>query len=465
MNFFSIEFTLLFLLFLTIYWSIRDVKYQNISILIFNYTLIIVLGNLYVALALLLYSICIHFFALWIATSKKRFILLLSVALAILNLCFFKYFLSIKNFFEIIFKDIGFNDNQIEILMPLGISFYTFASITYLKWVYDGRIKNSIFNKNLQSFECLASYLSFFPTFISGPIMRAEYFFTQFEKPRIWQPQNTGLILILLLFGIFKKIIIANYAGIYTTEIFKDPYSFNTIELLLAIYGYSLQIYCDFSGYVNLVSAFALMIGFTLPPNFNMPYIAKNLKDFWSRWHISLSTFIRDFIYIPLGGNKKGFFYTQIFVLISFGISGIWHGNTLNFLIWGLLHGCGIIIVNILQRLKISFSFLPLFSKLITFNFVTFCWIFFYYPDLSQSLDFIRALKSNIPISTENIILLCLTFTIFFIYQFSIHLEDFCITLFKKIPNIMKPLWLALLLIIIFSIMPSGIPNFIYAGF
>lgn len=465
MNFFSIEFTLLFLLFLTIYWSIKDIKYQNMAILVFNYTLIFILGNFYVALVLLLYSICIHFFALWIATSKKRFILLLSIALAVLNLCFFKYFPSIKNFFEIIFKDIGFNDNQIEILMPLGISFYTFASITYLKWVYDGRIQNSVFNKNLQSFEHLASYLSFFPTFISGPIMRAEYFFAQFEKPRIWQPQNTGLIFILLLFGIFKKIIIANYAGIYTTEIFKDPYSFNAIELLLAIYGYSLQIYCDFSGYVNLVSAFALMIGFTLPPNFNMPYTAKNLKDFWSRWHISLSTFIRDFIYIPLGGNKKGFFYTQIFVLISFGISGIWHGNTLNFLIWGLLHGCGIIIVNILQRLKISFSFLPLFSKLITFNFVTFCWIFFYYPDLSQSLDFIKAFKSNVPISPENIILLYLAFVIFFIYQFSIHLESFCITLFKKIPNTMKPLWLALLLIVIFSIMPSGIPNFIYAGF
>lgn len=465
MNFFSIEFTLLFLLFLTIYWSIKDIKYQNMAILVFNYTLIVVLGNFYVALVLLLYSICIHFFALWIATSKKRFILLLSIALAVLNLCFFKYFPSIKNFFEIIFKDIGFNDNQIEILMPLGISFYTFASITYLKWVYDGRIQNSVFNKNLQSFEYLASYLSFFPTFISGPIMRAEYFFAQFEKPRIWQPQNTGLIFILLLFGIFKKIIIANYAGIYTTEIFKDPYSFNAIELLLAIYGYSLQIYCDFSGYVNLVSAFALMIGFTLPPNFNMPYTAKNLKDFWSRWHISLSTFIRDFIYIPLGGNKKGFFYTQIFVLISFGISGIWHGNTLNFLIWGLLHGCGIIIVNILQRLKISFSFLPLFSKLITFNFVTFCWIFFYYPDLSQSLDFIKAFKSNVPISPENIILLCLAFVIFFIYQFSIYLESFCITLFKKIPNAMKPLWLALLLIVIFSIMPSGIPNFIYASF
>lgn len=465
MNFFSIEFTLLFLLFLTIYWSIKDIKYQNMAILVFNYTLIVVLGNFYVALVLLIYSICIHFFALWIATSKKRFILLLSIALAVLNLCFFKYFPSIKNFFEIIFKDIGFNDNQIEILMPLGISFYTFASITYLKWVYDGRIQNSVFNKNLQSFEYLASYLSFFPTFISGPIMRAEDFFAQFEKPRIWQPQNTGLIFILLLFGIFKKIIIANYAGIYTTEIFKDPYSFNAIELLLAIYGYSLQIYCDFSGYVNLVSAFALMIGFTLPPNFNMPYTAKNLKDFWSRWHISLSTFIRDFIYIPLGGNKKGFFYTQIFVLISFGISGIWHGNTLNFLIWGLLHGCGIIIVNILQRLKISFSFLPLFSKLITFNFVTFCWIFFYYPDLSQSLDFIKAFKSNVPISPENIILLCLAFVIFFIYQFSIHLESFCITLFKKIPNAMKPLWLALLLIVIFSIMPSGIPNFIYASF
>lgn len=465
MNFFSIEFSLLFLSFLAIYWSLKNYKQQNLLILLFNYTLILVLGNSYVALVLLFYSIFIHFSALAIASYQKRFLLFASIAISVLFLCFFKYYSSIKDFVIVLFGFIGFKETQVDILMPFGISFYTFASITYLKWVYDGRIQGSAFNKNLQSFESVATYLSFFPTFISGPIMRADFFFYQFEKKRTWIPENTNLIFVLLIFGITKKIIFASYLDIYVTEILKNPHNFNPIELLLGIYGYSMQIYCDFSGYVNLVCAFALMIGFDLPTNFNMPYIAKNLKDFWSRWHISLSTFIRDYIYIPLGGNKKGFFKTQIFVLISFCISGVWHGNTLNFLIWGGLHGIGIIIVNCMQRFSISFHKIPLLSKLITFNFVTFCWIFFYYQDFSQSLDFFYAFDNDLPITQTNIILLCLGFFIFFAYQFCIDLDKFYISHLKKIPNIIKPFYLILILAFIFSVMPSGIPNFIYADF
>ncbi|WP_104697304.1 MULTISPECIES: MBOAT family O-acyltransferase [unclassified Helicobacter] len=465
MNFFSIEFSLLFLCFLAIYWSLKNYKHQNLLILAFNYTLITALGNFYIALVLLFYTIFIHFSALAIASYQKRFLFLGSIAFAVLFLCFFKYYSSIKDFAIVFFSFMGFKDSQIDILMPFGISFYTFASITYLKWVYDGKIQGSAFNKNLQSFEDLATYLSFFPTFISGPIMRADFFFGQFEKIRVWKPENVNLIFMLLIFGIIKKIIIASYLDIYVTEILKNPSSFNMIELLLGIYGYSIQIYCDFSGYVNLVCAFALMIGFKLPMNFNMPYIAKNLKDFWARWHISLSTFIRDYIYIPLGGNKKGFFKTQLFVLISFCISGIWHGNTINFLVWGGLHGMGVIVVNCMQKFSINFHKIPLLSKLITFNFVTFCWIFFYYQDFSQSLDFIYAFNNHLPITQTNIILLLAGFIIFVAYQFCINLDKLFVLHLGKIPNIIKPLYLIILLAVIFSIMPNGIPNFIYADF
>ncbi len=347
--------------------------------------------------------------------------------------------------------------------MPIGISFYTFSSITYLKWIYDGRKHPS--NPHLQSFESLAAYLSFFPTFISGPIMRAEFFFEQFNRPRYWDYRHANGIFVLLLFGIIKKVLLANYAGIYASEILKDPNSFNPIELLLGIYGYSIQIYCDFSGYVNLVCAFALMMGFMLPANFNMPYSAKNLKDFWNRWHISLSTFIRDFIYIPLGGNKKGFFLAQIFVMISFILSGIWHGNTINFLIWGLLHGFGIVILNILSHYHIHFQKIPMLSKTITFHFVTFCWIFFYYENFEDSMLFLHAFHNPIEIKQQEVILLIIGCFCFLIYQFCAGLQNFCIALLYRIPNLLKPFLFAIFLTIIFSIMPNGIPNFIYANF
>ena len=293
--------------------------------------------------------------------------------------------------------------------------------------------------------------------------MRADFFFEQFNQKRHWQNQNVNLIFTLALFGITKKILLANYLGIYVAKILDDPSSFDATTLLLGIYGYSAQIYFDFSGYVNLVCAFALMMGFRLPPNFNMPYTAKNLKDFWARWHISLSTFIRDFIYIPLGGNKKGFFLTQIFVLIAFTLSGLWHGNTLNFLIWGALHGVGTIILNLLARFHISLQRIPLLSKLITFNFVTFCWVFFYYPEFSQSLDFLSALLT--PSQSAQILPLLAVLGIFVLYQLCAPLQGLCVLGLARTPTLLKPLVLALVLLVIFATMPNGIPNFIYAGF
>ena len=463
MNFFSLEFALLFFGFLAIYWNLKNHTLQNAFILFFNYGLLLTLGNLYLTLVLLCYTIAIHFCALYITHSQKRFALLAAIALALLNLCFFKYYPSIKEFFGGLLGAFGFSTSQVEILMPLGISFYTFSSITYLRWVYEGRQANSVFNPNLQSFESLATYLSFFPTFVAGPIMRADFFFEQFNQKRHWQNQNVNLIFTLALFGITKKILLANYLGIYVAKILDDPSSFDATTLLLGIYGYSAQIYFDFSGYVNLVCAFALMMGFRLPPNFNMPYTAKNLKDFWARWHISLSTFIRDFIYIPLGGNKKGFFLTQIFVLIAFTLSGLWHGNTLNFLIWGALHGVGIIILNLLARFHISLQRIPLLSKLITFNFVTFCWVFFYYPEFSQSLDFLSALLT--PPQSAQILPLLAVLGIFVLYQLCAPLQGICVLGLARTPTLLKPLVLALVLLVIFATMPNGIPNFIYAGF
>lgn len=463
MNFFSLEFGLLFIIFLPIYWGIKNLSVQNFSILFFNYLLIFTLGSPYIAITLLFYTIFIHFAALYIAYKKTKFALLSSISLALCNLCFFKYYSSIKIFFSEILQSLGLSPMASEVLMPLGISFYTFASITYLYSIYQAREEKQ--NTNLQSFEFLATYLSFFPTFVAGPIMRAEFFFSQLHKKRIFDSSFMPIIFALLLFGIIKKVIIANYAGIYTGPILSDPTHQNSISLLLGIYGYALQIYCDFSGYVNLVTAFGLMIGFKLPLNFNMPYIARNLKDFWARWHISLSNFIRDFIYIPLGGNKKGFLSTQIFVLISFGLSGIWHGNTANFLIWGLLHGIGIVFINMLKVCNINFKKVPLLPKFLTFHYVCFCWIFFYYSELEEALTYLHTLIFHFSLSSNDWGILILVWLIFTLYQFCVGFFELSVKIIAKIPSFLMPIIMALLAMGIFSIMPNGIPNFIYAGF
>lgn len=463
MNYFSIEFSFIFLAFLLIYWNVKNLITQNAFLLLFNYAIILSFGGVNVAVTLLCYTIFIHFCALFIDKNKTKFFLLLCISFAILNLCFFKYYADIKDFLENILALIGIKlSHQTNIIMPLGISFYTFASITYLKAVYDN--KDKAFNMHLESFGNLATYLSFFPTFVAGPIMRSEFFFEQIRVKRSWNPSSIDLIFVLLLFGIVKKILIASHIENYTAPILQNPADYNFAELLLGIYGYAIQIYCDFSGYINLVTAFALMIGFQLPPNFNMPYTARNLKEFWNRWHISLSTFIKDFIYIPLGGNKKGFLLTQVFVLISFGLSGIWHGNTINFLIWGLLHGFGLIFLNTLKALNISFTNVPLLPKLLTFNYVTFCWIFFYYPDFSSAMFFLESLTKSLPIGNEAYLLL-LGFFIFIFYQFADNLLTNCVKLLAKIPNLFKPFVIAIILICIFIYMPDGIPNFIYASF
>ncbi len=456
MIYFTLEFAIVLLIFLCIYWYFKNKNIaQNILLLAFNY-LILLLINPYFALVVVIYTIVIYLMSRLICKYSNNIIISLCLSVVVLNLSFFKYFDEVKDFFDFIFIAMGFNAIQNNITFPLGISFYTFASITYLCYVYK--------NKKIESFFSLAIFLSFFPTFISGPIMRSEFFFAQLHKKRYFG--NINMIFVLILFGIIKKVFIANYLQIYSDSILQNPSDYSSMSLLLGIYAYSVRLYCDFSGYVDLVCAFALMIGFTLPINFNMPYMANNIKEFWSRWHISLSNFIRDYIYIPLGGNRKGFFLTQVFVLISFILSGIWHGNTFNFFIWGFLHGAGIICFNCFKALNLRIN-IPYVSMTLTFNFVAFTWIFFYYQMIDDSILYLQLLISNIatPLQDYEIIAFICCCLVFYCYPLLVNIKKKCAFLLCKIPYILKPFVISTLLIIIIGLSPSGIPNFIYAGF
>lgn len=484
LSFFSIEFSLLLLAFFILYWLLPSYKIQNFALLAFNY-LIIYCFSPYFAFIVFAFTCFIYCLALFIDSVRTRFIFLACVCLAIVFLCFFKYYAYIKDEFDWILHVLGLEFLQVDIIFPLGISFYTFASITYLRAVYEGGksdVKDPHYeegNPALEGFIPLATYLSFFATFLAGPIMRSQFFFTQYHTKRYFGDSN--LIITLILFAIIKKALIANYLQIYSQPILSEPSAYHSLELLCAISAYSVQLYCDFSGYVNLVCAFGLMLGFSLPQNFNMPYAARNIKDFWNRWHISLSTFIRDYIYIPLGGNRRGFVLTQIFVLIAFGLSGLWHGNTATYLIWGLLHGLGLIWLNALKALDINLSESSavgaFISSCITFIFVCFCWIFFYYHSLEEVGEYFNALWHNFGTQANfktngvgNAPLyvwwwFVIGFALFMLYPLMRTGIELCTQVLSHIHWILKPFVLAVILTLLVGFMPSGIPNFIYASF
>ncbi|WP_337190735.1 MBOAT family O-acyltransferase [Helicobacter saguini] len=456
--YFSPEFAIVLLIFVCAYWWIfrhYGVKAQNSSILIFNYVILIWI-NPYFALVVGLYTLVIYLFSRLLYRFDYGIILLFCVSILVLILSFFKYFSSIKDSVIAIFAFVGLDFLADFIIFPLGISFYTFASITYLSEVYK--------NRKLENLKDLATYLSFFPTFISGPIMKSSFFFTQLHEYRIFSKME--LIFVLIIFGLTKKVLFASYLQGFSDNILQNPADFSVISLLLGIYAYGLRLYCDFSGYVDLVSAFALMLGFHLPQNFNMPYAARNIRDFWGRWHITLSHFIRDFIYIPLGGNKRGFFLTQVFILISFAISGIWHGNSLNFLIWGLLHGVGLVVFNIFRFYKFSIS-LPYLSSFLTINFVMFAWVFFYFESFSDAIFYLESFYFNVamPVSDNEVTILLILILAFLLYPFLKDIERKISIFLTKIPFIIQPFIFSFFLILIIGFSPSGIPNFIYAGF
>ncbi|MDE5774246.1 MAG: MBOAT family protein [Muribaculaceae bacterium] len=223
------------------------------------------------------------------------------------------------------------NFQPLDIILPVGISFYTFQSISYVVDVYKQRIRPT------RSWLDYLFFLSFFPALVAGPIVRADYFLPQLEKNT---PATRGNIyggLWLIIIGIVKKALIADYISQFNDLIFNDPSFYTGVQTLMGVLGYTMQIYCDFSGYSDMAIGLALMMGFKLGINFNSPYQSRNLTEFWRRWHISLSSWLRDYVYIPLGGNRKGTFRTYLNNFLTMLIGGLWHGADWKFVFRGAM--------------------------------------------------------------------------------------------------------------------------------
>lgn len=343
-------------------------------------------------------TIIIDYFAgLWIERSsgpKRKTLLILSLISNIGFLSYFKYF----NFFNanltLLLNHFGmenpFHDFKGE--LPIGLSFHTFQAMAYTIEVY--RRKQTA----EKDFSIYSLYVLFYPQLVAGPIERPQNILPQMHEKKAYDFENIKDGLMRIAWGLFKKVVIADRLALYVDPIYNNPTDHNPLTLLIATFFYTFQIYCDFSGYSDIAIGCAKVMGFKFMENFNAPYFSKSIAEFWSRWHISLSTWFRDYLYIPMGGNRVSELRNYFNLFFVFLLSGLWHGASWNFVIWGAIHGFLMIFQRFGERhfkKKLSASFLAnTFKLVITFVMVMLAWIFFRAAGLTKALFILKSILS-----------------------------------------------------------------------
>lgn len=319
---------------------------------------------------------------------KRKLWVVVSLCVNLGLLCYFKY----TNFLLECWASLtGGSFSMLDIFLPVGISFFTFQSLSYTIDVYRREIKPLT---NLLDY---AFYVSFFPQLVAGPIVRARDFIPQIRRPLFVSDEMFGRGIFLIVSGLFKKAVISDYISVnFVERIFDNPTLYSGVENLMGVYGYALQIYCDFSGYSDMAIGIALLLGFHFNINFDSPYKSASVTEFWRRWHISLSSWLRDYLYISLGGNRKGKVRQYVNLIITMFLGGLWHGASWNFVLWGVLHGVALAVHKFWMSLtgrkkgEQSHGIRRFFGVVVTFHFVCFCWIFFRNADFATSVDMLR---------------------------------------------------------------------------
>ena len=323
---------------------------------------------------------------------KKKLSLLLGIIINVGILVIFKYANFLLNNLKTVLGMVGFSIDifYLNIFLPVGISFYIFQALGYLIDVYRGDIKAE---KNFLQY---ALFVSFFPQLVAGPIERSKNLLPQIKNisKSSFNYENFKKGILFILWGFFQKLVIADRIAIIVNNVISNYTKYGFIELLLAIVLFAFQIYCDFGGYTLIAKGTAKIMGIDLMDNFKQPYFAKNIKEFWRRWHISLTTWFTDYIYIPLGGNKKGKYRKYLNITIVFVISGFWHGASWNFVIWGLIHAILLIFYDIFNTRENKKVYLGNIKKIVSifinFLIVDFAWIFFVSSGLIHVLNIFR---------------------------------------------------------------------------
>ena len=390
-------FWVLFLIFLPVYALLRSRRLQMV--------VYVVAFSLY-----FYYKSSAWFFMLLIITSvldwclsrimsdtrklwKRRLCLWLSIGMSLSILGFFKY----ANFFLWNWNQmVEGNFQPLDIILPVGISFYTFQSISYIVDVYKGRVSPT------ETWIEYLFFLSYFPALVAGPIVRADYFLPQIQNRDHASREEMAAGLWLIILGLVKKAVVADYIAQYNDLIFASPTGYSGLESLMGVVGYVVQIYCDFSGYSDMAIGISAIMGFKLTRNFDFPYKSRNLTDFWRRWHISLSTWLRDYVYIPLGGNRRGTLRTYVNNFLTMLVGGLWHGAAWKFIIWGGMHGVGLIVHKALRPwlVKIPDTWpVKAASWTLTMAYVSFLFIFFRAASFEDAWLIIRNIFGNFDIA------------------------------------------------------------------
>ena len=417
--------------------------------------------------------------------SLKKILLTLSILINLGLLSYFKYAYffteTINDLFGTNFEVLNYLarwSNELarthfdtsKILLPVGISFYTFQTISYAVDVYR---KKTAPVRNILDF---GFYVSFFPQLVAGPIVRAAEFVPQLYRKYTLSKQEFGYAIFLMINGLFKKMVISDYIAVnFIDRIFENPLSYSGFENLMALYGYSLQVYCDFSGYTDIAIGVALLLGFKLPTNFNSPYKATSVGDFWRRWHMSLSSWLKDYLYIPLGGNRYGNFRTNINLMVTMLLGGLWHGADMKFILWGALNGIGLLVFKWWRKIspyERSTLWISRFWKiLLSFNFITFTRIFFRAYDMERANHMMRQIATDFNFSVALDVLV--TFKMIFIvmiFGYLVHWvpsrwKEFYRGWFIKSPLYLKVLFAVVVAIIIYQARSAELQPFIYFQF
>ena len=360
------------------------------------------------------------------------------------------------------------NFQPLDIILPVGISFYTFQSISYIVDVYKGRVAPT------QTWLEYLFFLSFFPALVAGPIVRADYFIPQIRENRSATTQETYIGLWLIITGVIKKAIIADYIAQYNDLIFQTPTGYSGFESLMGVIGYTMQIYCDFSGYSDMAIGIAMIMGFTLMKNFDFPYKSKNLTEFWRRWHISLSTWLRDYVYIPLGGNRKGTFRTYLNNFLTMLIGGLWHGAAWKFVFWGAMHGAGLAVHKAcrpwLDRLPDRY-WIKALAWTLTMIYVSLLWVFFRADSWTDSWLIIQNIFTNfsldyiVPFIKARYVWLVMMTFIIAVHAIPQRWHDRMLDLFVKAPWPVKLFGFIVVVQLVIEFMSENVAPFIYFQF
>ena len=394
MLFNSIEFLIFLPLVFFGYWFVfKSLRWQNLFVVAVSY-LFYGWWDWRFLLLILFTSLCSYLSGVYLEKcagnrSVQKWISAGNILLNLSILGVFKYFDFFTENLVNVLHLLGWDADYVtlNILLPVGISFYTFQALSYTIDVYQGKIKAT------HDIVAFFAYISFFPQLVAGPIERATHLLPQFLRPRNFDCDLALDGIRQMLWGFFKKVVVADNCALFVNGVFENYQTLDGSTLFLGAFFFTIQIYGDFSGYSDIAIGCARLFGIDLMQNFKYPYFSRDIAEFWRRWHISLSSWLKDYLYISLGGNRKGKFRQYLNLIITMFIGGLWHGASWNFVLWGTFHGVALALhkmwMSITGRKKgeENHGWRRVFGVIITFHFVCFCWIFFRNADFQNSMD------------------------------------------------------------------------------